>query len=749
MPRRRKRPFFPGKNRNDTFIIANQGIRGKNERFAVKTCCDYLLRVTRRHFVLDDNILEMFCWIADDPITEIGDFLLDRLPADLADSLAEDLHHDRGDVQSHGSSIIRILRKTRDRRLLLDFTEFLREYLELRRKSLANSRGADLEKSLGRLQAALRLSDLEAELCLFFFIVDNYQPPEHYFDDHLHTLRFEGKEWLGRIMDVPLSSLNTALARLRDHYGLLETRHSNRMSMTDEFQEILTNPDCDLLRQKNLRKISHRSVPPLEFHFFEPAELDHMVGLLDRKTDTPTHILLYGPPGTGKTSFARGLAGRLRDPVYEIVQGNDEESNSSKYRRVSLISAINTMNREEGSIFLMDEADNVLNTEHSWLFRGETQDKGWLNRLLEEPGLRVLWIVNHIRNIEDSVLRRFAYSRHFKPFSRGQRESLWDNILRRNRCKRFFTAADLRELAGDFSVSAGVIDLAVKKARESGRHTRSGMRAAVRRGIAAHQALAAGGTPPPVKTREPDYSLAGLNISGDMTDLLYQAEQFDRHLRNQADSAACGFTLLLHGPPGTGKSAFARYLARHLNRELLDRRLSDLLDPYVGMTEKYIRRAFDQAAAEGALLLLDEVDALLFPRNAAMRSWEVTQTNELLAAMERFRGLLICTTNRLTGLDTAAIRRFNHKVAFDFLTAQGNRIFYDKMLAPLVRKPLAEDEAAVLSHLRYLTPGDFKVVRDRFAFYDPGDLTSARLIEALRQEAALKQKQQGDNPIGF
>jgi len=61
MPRPRKRPRFPGQRRNDTFVIANKGIRGKNELLAVKKCCDYLLRITRRHFVLDENILELFC----------------------------------------------------------------------------------------------------------------------------------------------------------------------------------------------------------------------------------------------------------------------------------------------------------------------------------------------------------------------------------------------------------------------------------------------------------------------------------------------------------------------------------------------------------------------------------------------------------------------------------------------------------------------------------------------------------------
>ena len=71
-------------------------------------------------------------------------------------------------------------------------------------------------------------------------------------------------------------------------------------------------------------------------------------------------------------------------------------------------------------LVVVDEADNLLNTQNSWFSRGETQDKGWLNQLLEEPGARMIWITNSIDEIEGSVLRRFAFSIHFREFNRRQ-----------------------------------------------------------------------------------------------------------------------------------------------------------------------------------------------------------------------------------------------------------------------------------------------------------------------------------------
>ena len=48
--------------------------------------------------------------------------------------------------------------------------------------------------------------------------------------------------------------------------------------------------------------------------------------------------------------------------------------------------------------------------------------------------------------------------------------------------------------------------------------------------------------------------------------------------------------LLFYGPPGTGKSELARYIGNRLQREIICKRASDVIDCYVGETEKNIKR---------------------------------------------------------------------------------------------------------------------------------------------------------------
>jgi transitional endoplasmic reticulum ATPase len=158
---------------------------------------------------------------------------------------------------------------------------------------------------------------------------------------------------------------------------------------------------------------------------------------------------------------------QLKVPAYEIVRG---EENTTKLRRSAFMACQNMTNHDQGSIVLIDEADNLLNTQSSWFMRGETQDKGWLNHLLDEPGTRMIWITNLIDSIEDSVLRRFAFSLHFKSFNRRQRVLLWDNILRKNKCKKFCDRIDVENFAKNYDVSAGVIDLATQKLRKMPLH---------------------------------------------------------------------------------------------------------------------------------------------------------------------------------------------------------------------------------------------------------------------------------------
>jgi len=153
-------------------------------------------------------------------------------------------------------------------------------------------------------------------------------------------------------------------------------------------------------------------------------------------------------------------------------------------------------------------------------------------------------------------------------------------------------------------------------------------------------------------------------------------------------------------------------------------------------------------AAE-AVLVIDEADSFLFNRNRAVRSWEISHTNEFLNQMERFRGILICTTNRFEDLDQASVRRFNYKIGFRCLKPEGNVIFYKKLLSPLTTALLDKEGEGMLVNICDLTPGDFRVIRDRFVISPPERVTHNMMIQALREEAQIKKMQEGRKPLGF
>jgi transitional endoplasmic reticulum ATPase len=208
-------------------------------------------------------------------------------------------------------------------------------------------------------------------------------------------------------------------------------------------------------------------------------------------------------------------------------------------------------------------------------------------------------------------------------------------------------------------------------------------------------------------------------------------------------------SLLFHGVSGSGKSHLARYIAHHLDKEILVKRGSDILSMWVGGTEQNIRAAFDEATEKDAVLLFDEADFLLGSRDRAKHSWEISQVNEFLTAMEEFRGIQIYTTNRLTDLDPSTLRRFDYKVEFGYLKPEGVVAFYKKLLVPLIGSKLTKEQENQLKTIGNLTPGEFRVVLNKYRFKNSGAASHEALIEALRDEAHVKQLHAGLKVVGF
>jgi transitional endoplasmic reticulum ATPase len=204
----------------------------------------------------------------------------------------------------------------------------------------------------------------------------------------------------------------------------------------------------------------------------------------------------------------------------------------------------------------------------------------------------------------------------------------------------------------------------------------------------------------------------------------------------RARSRALSFCL--SGPPGTGKSAYARHLAERLEMEILEKRFSDLSSKFIGESEKAIAAAFEEAADLRAFLILDEADSLLRDRRDAHYSWEVTQVNEMLTWMERHPQPFACTTNAPDLLDSAAARRFLYKVRFLPMTPD--------QIAAAYRQMFNADAPSSLLRLEGLTPGDFAVVARKAAAANERD---PKMLGQWLQDEAFAKPDSGRRRIGF
>lgn len=739
MSRRYRRRYRSTKNQGE--------YQDLNDKFVIRTCIIYLMKILKVQLVSDEETLAFICWLLGKERTKLGEALIDLLPLQLERSTYEDKLTPRASFSDYAYDLNDLLSKATSNQVM-KFTGYADLLIEQHLRTVKYNGQSGIEKNLSALQKMFNLDHLEISLCALLFIIASYDAPERFLEDHLNITSFEGKKYLLKALDIPAYKLNNILTGRLKSVGIISVENGGRcrLELEDEFQSFISIPSEKYFAKK-LFKRCQGSTLPLKFYLIEKDEIEYMRNLLSRKTKTPTHILLYGPPGTGKSSFAMSITRDLKATAYTI---STDTGNKSLDRRAAIVACMNMTNATEEAVIIVDEADNLLNTQSFWFHSGETQDKGWLNQLLEKSDSRMIWITNKISQIDDSVLRRFAYCRCFKPFNRDQRTTLWSNIVRQNRVKRFFTHKDLSRLSGRYNVAAGVIDLAVKKAKDISQGSSLSMHRAIKLSIESYETVVNGGkTKTVTKKMDGAYSIDGLNVTDNLQDVIDQLKKYDQCIRSPNKDIHLTMNLLFYGPPGTGKSALARYISKELDRKSLLKRASDLIHPYVGETEASISKAFQEAELDGAVLIIDEADTFLYSRESAMRSWEVSLVNEFLAQMECFEGILICTTNRFDNLDQATIRRFPHKIEFDYLTPKGNIIFYKKILSPLIQKPLSVTEEKVLMKIKKLAPGDFKAIRLKYAFYPKDELCHDRFILGLKAESDIKLARSGDTRIGF
>lgn len=144
-----------------------------------------------------------------------------------------------------------------------------------------------------------------------------------------------------------------------------------------------------------------------------------------------------------------------------------------------------------------------------------------------------------------------------------------------------------------------------------------------------------------------------------------------------------GVSVLLSGPPGTGKTMAAQVITNQLNMQLFKVQLSQVVSKYIGETEKNLRRIFTEAKQANCVLFFDETDALFGKRSEVKDSHDRhanIETAYLLQQMEEYDGVVLMATNLLQNIDEAFMRRISFVISVPFPDAPTRKLLWKKMM---------------------------------------------------------------------
>ena len=514
-------------------------------------------------------------------------------------------------------------------------------------------------------------------------------------------------ELLSNLFGLPKSDIISALkdkGKLLG-YGLLE-RNYNPDRFHDyldwgkmlDFDEFISEP----LNEQVLLKVCTKPAiePSLSLEDF--AYLNEMkTMMLDYlQSSFATHrkganILIYGVPSTGKTEFATLLGKALSVSVNNITYMDEDGDVISAEDRLNKCRFAQKVLEGQSSLLIFDEIEDVFRA--GFFERSVAQkNKAWMNQLLENNNVPMIWLSNSVSGIDPAFLRRFDLILEMPDLPLKNKSAL---IMQLTEGK--LSPAYVQHFAKERSLTPAILSRTIRVAKEL--NTSNFAETLL---MIFNQILKSQNKPKiePLVLGKADYNLDYVACNENI-------HRISEGLKRSKKGRIC-----CYGPPGTGKTAWAAWLAEQLDMPLLLRQGSDLLNPYVGGTEQNIAQAFEQAKADNALLVLDEVDTFLFSREGANRSWERSQVNEMLTQIERFEGVMVVSTNLIEVLDPAALRRFDLKLKFDYLTLR-QRLDFAKQQAEILGLPLlSEEDLSQIESLNLLTPGDFAAVARRHQF---------------------------------
>ena len=243
------------------------------------------------------------------------------------------------------------------------------------------------------------------------------------------------------------------------------------------------------------------------------------------------------------------------------------------------------------------------------------------------------------------------------------------------------------------------------------------------------------------------YCMEALNTSEPVSEITAALKNADDFQKGEYDEES-GIKILLYGISGGGKTAYAEEVSKKMNKPLKIIRPSEVLSKWVGETEQNISRIFKEAADEHSILLVDEADSFLHNRGDSVNHFEDSKVNSFLIEIERYPGILFCSTNLPDLLDKAVDRRFNFKIGFKPLTQAGVSLLCKSYFSSHEIE-LDENQIAKIYNAGEVTPGDFAALNGKLRFLPPEKRNAEYITQALCKIVQDKKRSYDSNKIGF
>ena len=399
--------------------------------------------------------------------------------------------------------------------------------------------------------------------------------------------------------------------------------------------------------------------------------------------EPPKGVLLHGPPGTGKTLMAKAVASEI-DAHFSNISGPEIMSKYYGESEEQLREVFEEAEENAPAIVFIDEVDSIAPK------RGETsgdverrvvaQLLSLMDGLDDRGDVIVIGATNRVDALDPALRRGGRFDREIEigvPDKEGRKEILQvhtrgmplvDGIDLDQYAENThgFVGADLASLAKEAAMNAlrrirPELDLEQDEIDaeilESMSVTRADFKDALK-----------GITPSAMRevfVEVPDTTWESVGGLEDTKERLRETIQWPLDYPEvfQAMDMEAAKGVLLYGPPGTGKTLMAKAVANEANSNFISIKGPELLNKYVGESEKGVREVFEKARSNApTVVFFDEIDSIAGERGRGMGDSGVGErvVSQLLTELDGLEELedvvVIATTNRPDLIDSALLR---------------------------------------------------------------------------------------------